>query len=1315
VAAITEAGSKIIRRKVIFLLPGLLILLAVVTAAPSAGALPQVGEPGEGAGQISKPSGVAVDTELGRLYVADSGNLRIDAFDAETGEFEFAFGWGVRNGIGELQTCGPKATPPSSECKKGIAGSGAGQFGNPSSIAVDNDALSPSHHAVYVYDAGNTRVEKFSADGGFLLAFGSKGKAECQFSPNVENGHLIAVGPGGIVHVADTVFLGVGEREGIMHRVEKFDPSGGCIGQFLLDEVLEGEYPNGILEVNGLAVDSLGDVYASFANFLSGPPSFAQGPSVHKYDSSGDPLGLVGQSVSGGALAVDLSDHLFIASGPTIEEFDSSGAELRVFGYGELIASSVGLAPYQSGSGELYVAEAEEGKLGSSRVLYLGFPPPGPLILPEGGSTKADPIGNTKATLTAQVNPEGEETSYHAEYIAEAGYQKNLGEGKEGFFGALRAPATEGEDPSAGADFNVHPTALPVGCSNPTEQLVEEGKCLQPETKYRFRVFAKNADGNGNGPIEGDPFTTKEPIEIIATWSSGVEAESAVLHTEVNPFGIPATGRFQYIAEGPDFQQHGFENAAEISAIDFGAGEEPLIRSAELSGLQPATTYHYRIVASDLFVTDKPGPTQAFRTFAAGAKPPLPDGRTYERVSPAAKNSGEVGVPTPSGGGAFISVEPQQASPDGSRMTYGSFTAFGQAPESAPATSQYLSRLGSPLWTTENINPRFEEGYGRDPLVGFSQDLSHAALITIEPPLTEAATPGFPNLYVRDNETGALTAVTTASNVPKVKSTAAYCLVFGGASSSFDRVVFSARGALNEGDPAGDGFNLYEWSPGQNVKLLSRLPGSNAAAAPQASTGIGASWVLNAERNLCNAERQLMRHAISADGSRVFWTFGGTFKGASEPLFARVDGKETIQLDEPEGVAGNGGGGKYWDASSDGTKVFFTDSLRLTPSSSTTALPDLYRYDFAAPGAKLTNLSAHGGESANVKGVVGASEDGSYVYFVAAGVLDPDPNSSGAVAIAGKENLYVWHSGETRFLATLATEDAADWSIDPIVQSARVTPDGSHLAFISTNSLTGYDNTVDTGSHCQVESLESAELSGSPKCPEAYLYDFAGDQLTCASCNPSKGRPTGPARLPGWSTPYQQPRYLSDDGSRLFFDTLDSLVPRDVNGKRDVYEFERAGSGDCSAASAAFSADSGGCLSLISSGEQSGETTDESYLLDASANGDGVFFSTRQGLLSIDGDGRFDVYDARVGGQPPATVTGGCEGSCHQAGTTAADAPPVGSASFAARPPKRSLECPRGTRKVHRKGKERCLKSKRRHGKHRAQGRRGASRRGASR
>jgi len=130
--------------------------------------------------------------------------------------------------------------------------------------------------------------------------------------------------------------------------------------------------------------------------------------------------------------------------------------------------------------------------------------------------------------------------------------------------------------------------------------------------------------------------------------------------------------------------------------------------------------------------------------------------------------------------------------------------------------------------------------------------------------------------------------------------------------------------------------------------------------------------------------------------------------------------------------------------------------------------------------------------------------------------------------------------------------------------------------------------------------------------------------------------------VPGWTsdelfTALYQSRYLSDSG-RLFFDAADGLVPADVNGKEDVYEFEPVGVGGCNAgvadASWVFVAGEGGCVGLISSGS----SVQESAFLDASAvggregggneGGGDVFFLTASPLVAGDEDAAFDVYDA---------------------------------------------------------------------------------------
>jgi hypothetical protein len=133
-------------------------------------------------------------------------------------------------------------------------------------------------------------------------------------------------------------------------------------------------------------------------------------------------------------------------------------------------------------------------------------------------------------------------------------------------------------------------------------------------------------------------------------------------------------------------------------------------------------------------------------------------------------------------------------------------------------------------------------------------------------------------------------------------------------------------------------------------------------------------------------------------------------------------------------------------------------------------------------------------------------------------------------------------------------------------------------------------------------------------------------------------------------------RNLSDDGTRIFFETEEALVSEDENHQSDVYEWEAEGAGSCTSASPTFDAVAGGCLYLISTG-QSGQT---SYFADASADGSSVFFFTVQPLVGQDQDDNQDIYDARSGGgiaaQNPLPPPPSCIGDACRAVT---ETPPV--------------------------------------------------------
>jgi hypothetical protein len=312
--------------------------------------------------------------------------------------------------------------------------------------------------------------------------------------------------------------------------------------------------------------------------------------------------------------------------------------------------------------------------------------------------------------------------------------------------------------------------------------------------------------------------------------------------------------------------------------------------------------------------------------------------------------------------------------------------------------------------------------------------------------------------------------------------------------------------------------------------------------------------------------------------------------------------------------------------SSEGSKVFYLEGGEL--------------YEFDTGSATSVNLTANHGLGTGGAGVkellLGTSETGSYVYFVASGVL-----AEGAVS--GGDNLYAAHyatgAWTTSYIATLSGEDEKSWYVkasggSPTLEgvASRVSPNGRYLAFMSNASPTGYDN------------LDA--VSGQ-RDQEVYIYDAVTGRLACASCDPTGARPVGvfglhtgvfsprdgwaAGNIPGWRvtdatqhTVYQ-PRYLSDSG-RLFFNSPDALVAQDTNGLEDVYEYEPAGTGNCASTSVTFNEHSLGCVSLISSGQSAATST----FMDASENGDDVFFVTAAKLTAEDYDASYDVYDAHL-------------------------------------------------------------------------------------
>ena len=741
---------------------------------------------------------------------------------------------------------------------------------------------------------------------------------------------------------------------------------------------------------------------------------------------------------------------------------------------------------------------------------------------------------------------------------------------------------------------------------------------------------------------------------IASEGPSVVTGSSATLNAEIKPTGPDTSYYFQYGTADCAASPASCTDLPAAPGVDIGAGFELQSVDVHLQALQPSTTYGFRVIAVNALGTSD-GAEQSFTTQFVGGEFGLPDGRLWEMVTPPEKHGSDlIGVGNEQG--ADI-----QAAAEGGAITYGATSPFATNPAGsrAPEVTQVFSTRTAPgSWSTADITTAHTEG-GTELAVGssaeyklFSSNLS-AGLVEPEgntplPPLPAGAEK---TNYLRMSN-GEYRALVTSGNVPPGTKFGGNGEIVGGVefvmgTPDLSHIVLSSELQLTSTPVAEGGSYLYEWTAGQ-FQLASVLPGGEPTSANLGDRG---------GRTTGN-----VRDAISGDGSRL------VFETAGHDYLRDMTQGKTIQIDAaqgaPEPVSGQS---SYQTANEEDSRVFFTSPERLTGNATAAQGEDLYEFESTSGAGeplagKLTDLSVDGnvGESADVRGVIGASEDGSYVYFVANGVLGDGaehgakPGNCERAYQPSKEtcSLYAEHyDASTKawaapvFIATLSGADSPSWGRHQNnlkEMTARVSPNGRYLAFMSERSLTGYENR-DADSGVQDE--------------EVYLYDAQAARLVCASCNPSGARPAGlqegnayesnlvdyaqtwqdrwlAANIPGWTTKdlsnaIYQSRYLSNSG-RLFFNSSDALVPADVNGKEDVYEYEPAGLGSCQvpsygqSASDVFDETASGCVGLISEGTSS----EESAFMDASESGGDVFFMTESRLSPQDVDTSLDVYDA---------------------------------------------------------------------------------------
>jgi DNA-binding beta-propeller fold protein YncE len=416
---------------------------------------PGDGIAGEGAGQLSNPQAIAVNSATGSVYVVEQGNARVSEFDA-WGQFIRAWGWGVRDGSSEFQIC-----TSGTGCQAGIKGAGPGQFDR--KLGGGGLAVGPEG-SVYVGDPDNYRIEKFSSSGEFLLEFGEEGGGAGQLQFGQYNTNL-GVGPDGTVYI--------GEK----NRIQAFEPDG------TFKDLIPFEGELGFIEgetTKDLAVDEAGNIYFR----VSGVGK------IFKINSAGNLVAPSEFPLSSPIdLAVDQEGNVFTTqAGSEVIEFDAS-ANLLIppgSGFADVDLALPGLAT-SSACGingvDLFVSASNGTTKGF--ITAYGPPPdpdlcPPPVVPPTIVRQFASAVSTDSATVKAGINPHfWPNTAFYVEY----------GTGKCSEGGCTsKQPAGD----QLLTDEVVDKTITTNGITLPN---------LEPGTEYHFRFVAESG---GGGPTVGN-------------------------------------------------------------------------------------------------------------------------------------------------------------------------------------------------------------------------------------------------------------------------------------------------------------------------------------------------------------------------------------------------------------------------------------------------------------------------------------------------------------------------------------------------------------------------------------------------------------------------------------------------------------------------------------------------------------------------------------------------------------------------------------------------------------------------------------------
>lgn len=770
---------------------------------------------------------------------------------------------------------------------------------------------------------------------------------------------------------------------------------------------------------------------------------------------------------------------------------------------------------------------------------------------------------------------------------------------------------------------------------------------------YHFRLATESAAGVAKG--EDRTFTTFGPPVITGEVPQWVDQTTATLQARIKPSGLNTSYHFEWGLTS----SYGKSTPPDFDPF-VGSGDEPVLVAANLSSLQPGTQYHYRVVAANSSGTTL-GPDRKFETLNTCG---FTQGRCLEMISPPDKD------PVGEAGEVILESQPRfRVAASSSKVAY--VIGYGLPDSTAGGEVIYRATRGTSGWSSSQLSPASHEatsdaGGNTAGIIRYLSDELDCAILTSQQLLTadaprETIEKGLQNMF-RRSEDGSYQILTP--EVPVGLPSEGQEMQVAGMSSNCDRVLIDSPLEY-----PGLSSGLYEWDHGV-LHDVGVIPTSGGPVSAAAQPGAGTSNYWNA-----------FSTDVPNDESRAFFTATSQQGGNSgkQAIFARIrtgtglsSVAETVDVSQKDPSTGTqeSRGAAFQTASTDGEYVFFLSNYGLAGSavgpvttcsggdggnvSGDGSGCDLYRYSVETN--TLTDLSAVANPAntggAGVAGVLGASDDGAYVYFAARGQLVPGEGNTYSGNLEGTRsyNVYLSNQGDLSYVGLIAERDLSSaqstganvgmWqSTRKSLGStaSRVTPDGRFLLFQSSETVTS--------------NAANGEV-------QAYLYSADSQQAQCISCRRDQ-KPS--VALPG-QTPLatfgvrhvandslHPPITLTNDGAQVHFWSPNALAVGAVEGLANLYVWRN------------------GQISLLSAG-MSGVPPAEGdrgqlTFAGSSADGDELYFSTPRALLPQDYDQRQDLYVAKMGGgfEPPTPPLPPCdpliEGACGAGGE---GAPPPG-------------------------------------------------------